>query len=53
MYPWAMAEDLSSLIAAFASPPWDEEAILNRLATDHGIRVARPLLRDVLAMMSG
>lgn len=53
IYPWAVAEDLSSLIGAFAQPPWDEEAILGRLAADHGVRVSRPLLRDVLAMMAG
>ncbi|MCB1125089.1 MAG: phosphoribosyltransferase [Thiobacillus sp.] len=53
IYPWAMAEDLSSLIGAFAKPPWAEDVILERLAADHGIRVTRPLLRDVLAMMDG
>jgi len=53
IYPWAVAEDLSSLIGAFARPPWDEAAILKRLAEDHGVRLPRPLLRDVLDMMAG
>ena len=53
IYPWAVAEDLSSLIRGFARPPWDEDAILDRLTKDHGIRVTRPLLEDVLAMMRG
>lgn len=48
IYPWAVAEDLSSLIASFARPPWDEERILQRLTADHGVRLSRALLRDVL-----
>jgi hypothetical protein len=51
IYPWAVAEDLSSLIRGFARPPWDEDFILDRLAADHGVRVPKPLLRDVLDMM--
>lgn len=52
IYPWAVAEDLSSLIRGFAQPPWDEDLILDRLAVEHGIRIGKPLLRDVLAMMT-
>jgi hypothetical protein len=51
IYPWAVAEDLSSLIKGLAEPPWDEATILRRLAADHGVQVSRTLLRDVLDMM--
>jgi hypoxanthine phosphoribosyltransferase len=52
IYPWAVAEDVSNLVAAMRPRPADEADIARRLAADHGIRIARPLLRDVLAMMA-
>lgn len=51
IYPWAVAEDLSNLIRSMSPSPHDEDEIARRLRADHGIRLSRPLLRDVLAMM--
>jgi hypoxanthine phosphoribosyltransferase len=52
IYPWAVAEDLTTLIGAMGPRPGDVEAITRRLARDHGIRISRKVLADILAMMA-
>jgi uncharacterized protein len=51
IYPWAVAEDLQSFIGAMEPRPASVDAIAQRLAADHGIRIARSVLLDVLSMM--
>jgi len=51
IYPWALAEDLESFIGAMTPRPASPDAIARRLAAEHGIRIARGLLLDVLSMM--
>lgn len=50
IYPWAIAEDLGNLIQAMRPRPADEKEISRRLLRDHGIRLPRAVLADVLAM---
>jgi hypoxanthine phosphoribosyltransferase len=51
IYPWALAEDLGSFIRAMSPRPTDPGEIARRLQDEHGIRVPRPVLADVLAML--
>lgn len=51
-YPWAVVEDLSGFIARMAERPDTTAGIAARLKQDHGIRVPRALLEDVLALAS-
>ena len=53
IYPWAVAEDLASFIRAMRPRPADAAEIAERLAADHGVRVSRAVLLDVLAMLDG
>jgi hypothetical protein len=50
IYPWAIAEDLGNLIQAMRPRPGDEKETSLRLQRDHGIRLPRAVLADVLAM---
>lgn len=50
-YPWAVFEDLTAFIQAMVPPPGSIEGIAGRLEQDHGVRVPRKVLQDVLAMM--
>lgn len=50
-YPWAVVEDLTAFIQAMAPRPESIEGIAGRLEQDHGVRVPRKVLQDVLAMM--
>jgi hypoxanthine phosphoribosyltransferase len=52
VYPWAVAEDVGSFIRAMSPPTADIEEVERRLWAERGIRVPRPLLRDILGMMA-
>ena len=49
IYPWAAVEDLSGFVAAMAPRPSSLDAIAERLHAEHGLRVSRGILDDVLA----
>ncbi len=49
VYPWAIGEDVGNFVRAMDVSPEDIDTILQRLAADHGIRISRRLLADVLA----
>ncbi len=51
IYPWAVAEDVSSFIRAMAPRPADPDEIARRLRAERGIRIAHDLLLDILSMM--
>ena len=51
IYPWAMVEDLTAFIQAMAPLPESVEGLAARLEQDHGVRVPRKVLQDVLTMM--
>jgi hypoxanthine phosphoribosyltransferase len=51
IYPWAVVEDLTALIARMEECPPDAAALTERLFLDHGIRVPAGTLEDVLALM--
>ncbi len=51
IYPWAVAEDLEGFISTMKPRPASSDAIARRLAAEHGIRIARSVLLDVLSMM--
>jgi uncharacterized protein len=51
IYPWAVAEDLGSFIRAMTPRPVEPEEVARRLAAEHGVRVPRDVLLDVLAML--
>jgi hypothetical protein len=50
IYPWAVAEDVSSFLRAMHPRPADADEAARRLAAEHGIRLPRALLADILAM---
>lgn len=50
-YPWAVAEDLGHFIRAMSPRPDSPDEVARRLAADHGIRVPRRLLVEVLALL--
>lgn len=50
VYPWAVAEDLGSFIRAMEPRPDNPDEISRRLAVDHGVRVPRGVLLDILAL---
>ncbi len=52
IYPWAQVEDLSTLIRSLPDRPPTPEAIAERLALDHGIRVSSSKVREVLGLNS-
>jgi len=51
VYPWALMEDLTSLIRAMESQPSTVQGILQRLQHEHGIRVSPATVVDVLNFM--
>lgn len=53
IYPWAIAEDLGNLIQAMRPRPAEETEVARRLRAEHGIRLPRGVLVDVLAMRDG
>ncbi len=50
IYPWAVAEDIGSFIRAMQPRPASPDEVARRLAAEHGIRVPRKLLLDILAL---
>ena len=52
IYPWAVVEDLSGFVAAMVPRPQAPEAIAERLRAEHGLRVTRRLLEDVIAELA-
>ena len=52
-YPWAVIEDLTGFIERMEERPATVEGVAARLEQDHGIRVARRTLQDVLTLMRG
>ncbi len=50
-YPWAVAEDVGSLVRAMRIDPRDVDAVAARLSSDYGIRLRREVLLDVLATL--
>ncbi len=51
IYPWAVVEDLTGFIEHMEARPQAPEAIAQRLASDHGIKVPKAMLQDVLRLM--
>lgn len=49
IYPWAIAEDVGSLIRAMEPRPAGVDAVAQRLVAEHGLRLPRKILRDLLA----
>ncbi len=52
IYPWAVVEDLAGFVRAMKPRPADPAAIAARLRAEHGLRVARPMLEDVMALLA-
>jgi len=50
IYPWAVAEDIGSFIRVMQPRPASPDEVARRLAAEHGIRVPRKLLLDILAL---
>jgi hypothetical protein len=50
IYPWAVAEDIGSFIRAMKPRPAGPDEVAWRLAAEHGLRVPRKLLLDMLAL---
>lgn len=50
IYPWALAEDITSFIRAMHPRPTNADAIAARLADSHGVRIPRRVLLDILAL---
>lgn len=50
VYPWAVAEDVGSFLAAMTPPPADADEAAHRLAAERGIRLPRGVLADLVAM---
>lgn len=51
IYPWAIAEDVGNLIRAMSPRPATADEIAQRLAAEHGLRLPRKLLLDLLALL--
>lgn len=49
VYPWALIEDVGGFVQRMESRPDSVDAILGRLRADHGLRVSRTVVEDVLA----
>ena len=51
VYPWAVVEDLSAMIADMRDPPANAEEVADRLLREHGIRVSLREVEEVLDLM--
>jgi hypothetical protein len=51
VYPWAVVEDLSVMIADMRDPPANAEEVADRLLREHGIRVSLREVEEVLDLM--
>ena len=52
IYPWAVAEDVGGILRAMALRPGDIDEAARRLEAEHGIRLPRGVLQDVLDAVS-
>lgn len=52
IYPWAVAEDVSSFLQAMRPRPSDIGDIARRLKTDYGIQISPAILADVRSLLS-
>jgi hypothetical protein len=50
IYPWAVTEDVGSFIRDMDPKPASADEAARRLATDHGIRLPRKVLSDLLTL---
>jgi hypoxanthine phosphoribosyltransferase len=53
IYPWAVTEDLTALIAALDPQPSSAEGVAERLRQVHGLRVSSAVVRDLLTALAG
>jgi len=53
IYPWAVIEDLGGFLHAMTPPPASLEEFADHLLEQHGIKVSRRTLADVLAFAAG
>ncbi|MDW8323289.1 MAG: phosphoribosyltransferase [Burkholderiales bacterium] len=53
IYPWAVAEDVGGFIRALSPRPRTPEALQRHLAREHGVRLPRRLLLDILTALGG
>jgi len=53
IYPWAVTEDVGSFLRAMQPRPAGADEAARRLAAEHGIRLPRKVLIDLLAMVAG
>ena len=51
VYPWAYIEDVTSFVRALKPVPLSDDDAWRRLREEHGIRVPRQTVRDVLDFM--
>jgi hypoxanthine phosphoribosyltransferase len=51
IYPWAIAEDIGGFIRAWHPRPVNPDDVALRLAAEHGIRLPRKALLDLLATL--
>lgn len=52
VYPWAVTEDVGTYLRAMQPLPADPGEVARRLLAEHGIRIPRAVLRDLLAMVA-
>lgn len=50
IYPWAVAEDVGSILRQMAPPPADADEAARRLLAERGIRLPRKVLADLLSL---
>lgn len=51
IYPWAIVEDVGNLIRAMSPRPASADDVAKRLAAEHGLRLPRKFLLDLLALL--
>lgn len=52
VYPWAVGEDLGGILRAMRPFPDDPGAVERRLRDEHGVRLPRAALRELLAVLA-
>lgn len=52
IYPWALMEDLAGLLGAMTPRPEGIDAIAQRLREEHGLRVSRRTLEELVTVLS-
>lgn len=52
VYPWAVGEDLGGILRAMRPFPDDPGAVERRLWDEHGVRLPRAVLRELLAVLA-